>query len=62
VKWEDRQGTEIALNVPLYREMFKSKYPTSDAEVLLFLHQARSRRANPFTGDMYSSSMRATAR
>jgi phage recombination protein Bet len=54
VVWQDRQGTEIALTVDLVRQVLpKGKYPATDAEILLFLQQARSRRANPFTGDMY---------
>jgi len=52
VKWTDRSGTEIALNVDLARELFKTKYPLSDAEVMVFLHQARSMGANPFRRDL----------
>ena len=54
VRWEDRQGNEVALNVPLVRELFKQKHALTDAEILMFLHQARSRRANPFLGDIYA--------
>lgn len=53
VKWQDRQGTEIALNVPLVRSLFKSRHPFTDSEILLFIHQAMAKRANPFVGDLY---------
>lgn len=53
VKWHDERGTEIALNVPLARSMFKSKYPFTDVEMALFIQQCYARRANPYLGDMY---------
>ena len=54
VKWDDRQGNEVALSVALVRELFKQKHALTDPEILLFLHQARSRHANPFQGDIYA--------
>jgi hypothetical protein len=53
VKWLDRQGTELALNVPLVRTLFKSRNPFTDAEIMVFIQQARAKRANPFVGDLY---------
>ena len=53
VKWEDKQGTEIALNVPLIRQLFQGSNALTDADCLAFIHQARSRRANPWMGDIF---------
>ena len=53
VTWVDDGGTEVGLNAGLVQYLFKSKYPITDREALLFIQQAKARRANPFTGDIY---------
>lgn len=53
VRWIDRQGTSFEITVALARELFKSKYPFTDTELLTFLHYGRSMRANLIKRDMH---------
>ncbi len=53
VSWVDSQGTEIALTEALVKALFQGRNPFTPTECLLFLQQARSRRANPFLGQIY---------
>jgi phage recombination protein Bet len=53
VQWTDDAGTDVSLSLADVKELFRGKYPLTDREWLLFLHQCRSKRANPFQGDLY---------
>ena len=54
VTWNDNRGTSISLTVAAVRDILPhGRYPATDAEILLFLHQARSMEANPFMRDLH---------
>jgi phage recombination protein Bet len=53
VRWEDRQGTQLALTIADVRELFPSKYPFTAGEMITFLQQCRTMGANPFLREVH---------